>query len=267
MNNYSGTFVRRSLNPSPELDLLVVVLARCNSSRFPKKVLQPVAGMPLIVYLVERCGTVLPPSRSKIVVATSSDESDDQLASLLHDNEIECFRGSQHDVLARFSACARKFPAQHIVRVNGDCPLLDPRLIVEAHSFLQENPEFDYVSTILRETFPLGMHVEAMKFSTCMTADRLATGREQREHVTPVIYNNPELFALGSIENESDMSHYRLTVDYPEDLELVKKILEKTDSEFPQMEKIIDVLETWPRLQALNSRHKKRQALWQSVLS
>src|SRR5262245_25358041 len=107
--------------------VLAIIQARMSSSRFPGKVLEPLLGMPLIVFMAQR---VLAANRiSSLIVATSTDSSDDPLAAALANHGLRCYRGDLHDVLDRFYQAAREAKPDYVVRLTGDCPLIDPQLI------------------------------------------------------------------------------------------------------------------------------------------
>ena len=143
--------------------ILAIVQARLSSSRLPGKVLRPIMGRAMILYELERL------SRSRridnIVLATSEDESDDPLAETVCSAGYAVFRGSLNDVLARYYHCAAAYGAEHVVRITGDCPLIDPAVVdrvIECHL----NEGNDYTSNTIGEaTYPDGLDTEVMRLT------------------------------------------------------------------------------------------------------
>lgn len=205
---------------------VAVIQARMSSTRLPGKVLMPVAGRESILFMcdrVRRAGSV-----DMLCVATSDDPSDDPLANCLADAGIPCIRGSLNDVLARFAMAARAFDAQTVVRLTGDCPLIDPDLIDQVVQRLHVDG-LDYVSNIDPPTFPDGLDAEAMTMTALETADREARRATEREHVTPFIRENPHRFRAGHVRSPVDLSGLRWTIDYSDDLEFVRTLIGKLD--------------------------------------
>lgn len=195
------------------------------STRLPGKVLMETNGIPLLVYEFRR--VQLSREIDKIVVATTTDPSDDRIEGLCVTMGIDYFRGSPQDVLDRYEKCAEQYPdADTIVRVTGDCPLIDPSvidLVIQTHCASGA----DYTSNVEvgRETYPDGMDVEVFRRTALITAAREARLPSEREHVTPFIRNNIH-FLKSYVAAEKDHSSVRLTVDNPEDLEVVRFVIE-----------------------------------------
>lgn len=203
---------------------VVIIQARMTSTRLPGKVLMDVAGQPMLAQQLRRlkqCTLV-----DDIVVATTSNGTDDPVAELAHREQVGCFRGSEQDVLARYVGAAREARADVIIRVTADCPLIDPqvtdRVIAE---LIDHTMECDYASNILRRTYPRGLDVEAFFWDTLLRIDRLAQSVAAREHVTIVIRSeHPERFICRSVEDNQDNSELRWTVDMAADLEFVRQL-------------------------------------------
>ena len=201
---------------------VIILQARTNSSRLPKKVLADVgANKTLIEFLLSRliqCSLV-----DEIVVATTDHESDNKLTSIVRSHGIKVVRGSEENVLNRFCLAAKEIPSKNYIRITGDCPLVDPKLIDRTIDFF-ENGNFDYVSNSYPPTFPDGMDVEIFNREVLFEADLLSKNKFEREHVTPWIRNNNEL-KKGCLKNIKDLSESRWTVDEKEDLELIRTII------------------------------------------
>jgi glutamate-1-semialdehyde aminotransferase/spore coat polysaccharide biosynthesis protein SpsF (cytidylyltransferase family) len=224
----------------------VVIQARMSSSRFPGKMLAPLAGLPLAVYVCTRA------ARAKhadvVVLATSEERSDDPLADAVAAAGFRVFRGSLNDVLTRFAGAARAVNADVAVRVTGDCPLVDPA-IMDAMLSRFATDGLDYLSNIVPPTFPDGLDLEIMRMSALERAVQAASPGHQREHVTPYLRENPRLFRLANHAHDgADLSRYSLTVDRPSDLTLVADVIAATGRTFPQLDDVIGVLDKNPTL-------------------
>lgn len=206
------------------MSVVIILQARMTSTRLPGKVLMPVLGKPLLTYQLERLQRV---SRAdKIVVATTINVTDDPIAALSCELGVSCYRGSEPDVLARYYEAALKSGATTVVRVTGDCPLIDPTIIDELIQTYQDaGGAYDYVSNTLERSYPRGVDAEVFSFSALEKAYQQARLPGEREHVTPYIYRNPDSYACKSVRNVRDLGHHRWTVDTIEDFQLVKKIL------------------------------------------
>lgn len=234
--------------------ILAILQARMSSSRLPGKVSKNILGKPMLVRQIER----LSKSKliDKIIVATSIEASDNELETFCKDNNIECFRGNLNNVLDRYYQCAKQFNPQHIIRLTGDCPVTDPQIIdkiIELH--LEENN--DYTSNTIIRTFPKGLDAEIFKYSSLEKAYNEAKTDFEKEHVTVYFYQHPELFKLGCFKNDIDLSNLRLTVDYPEDFELITKIYESLYTNKPNftLNDIIELLNQNQTLKLINSQY------------
>ena len=202
---------------------LIIVQARMSSTRLPGKVLLPLAGEPMLTRLIERLRRVQ--RADGIVVATTTNASDDPIAALCAQLGVPCHRGSEHDVLSRSADAARLHGADVVVRITSDCPLIDPALIDQVIAVYEEG-ESDYVSNMLPPTWPYGMAVEVFSAAALAQAHAEATQAAEREHVTPFIYWHPERYRLRNVASPVDLSHHRWTVDTPEDYELVRRLFD-----------------------------------------
>jgi len=204
--------------------LIVTILqARMSSKRLPGKVLKPILGrsmMSLQIERLQRCEL-----SDVLVVATSDLREDDEIAHLCVSMQVPCFRGSLDDVLDRYYRCAELHEADHLIRLTGDCPLIDPLLVDDLIRFYLSNG-YDYSSNCRPPTLPDGLDAEVMSFSALSAAWREATDLYDREHVVPFIIRNPSRFNLGNLTYNPNLSNLRWTVDYPRDLLFVEKVYE-----------------------------------------
>lgn len=248
---------------------LAILQARMSSSRLVNKVLKKVRDKELLLYEIERL------KKSKnindLIIATSEDKSDDELITFAKKNGIKFFRGSLDDVLSRYYNCAKEYKQRYnikdinIVRVTGDCPLIDPYVIDEVISSFKMS-SFDYVSNTLKPTFPDGMDIEICTFSSLEKANNNATFKSDREHVTLYIKNSNE-FTKFNYEAENDFSHLRMTVDELKDFELIKIIIENLYEINPCFSylDVISVMSKNPELFYINSDIKRDEGLYKSL--
>lgn len=192
------------------------------STRFPGKVLEPILGRPMIECLFRRL------ARSKevneIVVATTDTSRDDPLVDVIKKLGSTCFRGSEVDVLDRYYRAAKACEASVVVRITGDCPLVDPALVDTAiRQFDKHKP--DYLSNIAPPTFPDGLDIEVFTFDALHRAWQQAKGGFDREHVTPYLRESKQ-FSTVSIRHDEDFSDLRWTVDEFEDLQVVVSVFD-----------------------------------------
>ncbi len=248
------------LDNSRKKNIIVMLQARVSSTRLPAKVLLPVLGRPMILRQIERiqqCQTV-----SKIIVVTSNSHSDDPIGELCLAQNILCFRGSLNDVLNRFSCAAEVYSPDIIVRLTGDCPLIDPSLVDKiVNTFLES--KLDYLSNCDPATFPDGLDVEVFTYDVLKEANIKATLQSHREHVTPYIRNNKDIFSVGNYTSKIDLSHYRWTVDEVEDYELIKKIYEYlyASNHLFTTEDVLLLFEKHAELFSINSMHGRNDGL------
>lgn len=223
------------------------------SSRLPGKVLKDIAGRPMLSYQMERLRRVKRAER--IVVATTDQPADDAVERFCQKEKIACVRGSEHDVLARYHLAIERFPADVVVRITADCPLIDPAIVDEAIAAYEP----DYVSNMLETTYPYGMAVEVFSAQALREAHREAKDPAEREHVTPFIYRHPERYRLRSLTMAPNLSHHRWTVDTPEDFELVSRLLKTLKPHFT-LQDVLAVLDKHPDWCAINA-HVEQKAL------
>ncbi|MRR14020.1 spore coat protein, partial [archaeon] len=185
---------------------IALIQARVSSSRLPGKVLMDICGEPMIIRVYQRAkraGTL-----DDVVVITSDHQDDDALEELCLEKGVPCFRGNLDDVLDRYYQASVQHHADVIVRITGDCPLLDPGIVdTVVRTFL--DGAYDYVSNVLECTYPDGLDTEIFSRTSLEKAWNDAVLKSEREHVTAYIYKHPELFRLGSVMQKEDLSSMR----------------------------------------------------------
>jgi spore coat polysaccharide biosynthesis protein SpsF (cytidylyltransferase family) len=237
--------------------IVAIVQARVGSTRLPGKVLKEVAGKPMLWHLINRLKRAK--NLDRIVVATSQKKEDKKIIELAEELKVESFAGSEEDVLDRYYKAATKFGADTIVRITADCPLLDSQLIDEMIEYFEKEKDIDYLSNVHPPTYPDGLDVEIFTYKALEKAWKSAKLRADREHVTPYITNNRDIFKIKNFRNKIDLSHMRWTVDEPEDYEFVKEVYRHLykEGEFFDTHDILDLLNRHPNLLKIN-QHIKR---------
>jgi len=239
---------------------LVVVQARTGSTRLPGKVMQPVAGAPLLLRLLER---VLAARASfELVVATTERAEDDVLAERVRRFGVRVFRGHAHDLLDRHYRAALEARAEVVVKIPSDCPLVDPAAIELVLGLFDASPgRYDFVSNLHPASWPDGNDVELVTMEALEQAFREARGSHEREHTTPFVWDRPERFRLGNVSwpggRDLSLSH-RLTLDYPDDYAVVAAVyaaLWRRERPVFPLEEILALLEERPELAQTNARY------------
>ena len=230
------------------MQIVAIVQARMGSKRLPGKVLKKIMGKPVIELLLTRL------SRSnyitKVCVATSDNKADDILCSVLEELGYSYFRGSETDVLKRYYDTAVEFNADVIVRITGDCPLVEPDIVDTTVTHYLEN-QVDYVSNSNPPTFPDGLDVEVFSFESLKQANSLAVSTYDREHVTPFLRTGQ--FQVANVFCKTDLSQFRVTLDESPDLYLIREIFKAFSPDiFFSLEQTINFLGKNERLLNMN---------------
>jgi spore coat polysaccharide biosynthesis protein SpsF len=239
------------------------IQARMSSSRLPGKVLADIAGLPAIVFMAQRVARARHIDR--VVVLTSEEASDDPLVQALACAQLACVRGKLDDVLQRFVQGAEQWPADAYVRLTGDCPLIDPGL-VDAVVAALDQPGIDYASNVDPPSFPDGLDVEAFTAQTLARAHSEARSAPEREHVTLWMRSDTAGLKRRNLSAIVDLSSLRLTVDYPDDLELVRRVAAALPQ--PIEADLFDILRALcsdPALSRLNP-HERNEGLARSLV-
>jgi spore coat polysaccharide biosynthesis protein SpsF len=184
-------------------------------------VLKPLLDKPMLARQIERLKRCR--NLDRLIVATSTERSDDAVVEVAQQEGAPVFRGSLEDVLDRFYQAAKAHGSSHVVRLTADCPLTDPTLIDDVVQLAIEH-NCDFASNDFVRSYPRGLDVEVMTISTLETLWHDTSNHQDREHVTPLVYAHPERFKIGSVEIEIDLSALRWTVDYQTDFDFVTRV-------------------------------------------
>lgn len=240
------------------MKIVIIVQARMTSTRLPGKVLKQVLGKPLLEYQIDRLHRVK--LAHEIVIATTTNVTDEPIVELCDRLSIPYFRGSEEDVLARYYGAALQHKADVVVRVTSDCPLIDPQVIDRVIQHYIDD-RYDYVSNCLERTYPRGMDTEVFSFKALDEAFLEATAQPDREHVTPFIHQQSDRYKLGSVLYNRNCSQHRWTVDTPEDFALIQKILESIYPQNPEfsLEDCLELLDRHPEWSKINAHIEQKQ--------
>lgn len=195
-----------------------------SSVRLPGKVLADVCGEPMLSLLLGRLARAQ--RVGSVVVATSTDEEDDPVAALAERLGFGSHRGSRDDVLGRLAEAAAGHEGT-VVRVTGDCPLIDPEVVDAVIALLEATRGCAYASNVEPRTYPDGLDVEALPSAVLAELAREATDKADREHVTTMIRRDPERWPRASLEGDEDLAELRWTVDTEDDLEFVREVVRR----------------------------------------
>ena len=239
-----------------EKNVIAFVQARLSSMRYPKKVLQKVGDHTIIELVLRRL------SKSnlidQIVLVTSDDKSDDNLVKEIESYGFECFRGALDNVLDRFYQAARIFSPDVIVRITGDCPIIDPQIVdTTIKKFFQESLE--YCNNTTPPTFPDGLDVEVFSSDAFEKVFQKSTSSFEQEHVTPFFYTSG-VFRTGVLESPGDFSAHRWVVDEPSDLKKIQIIFKHfSPNIYFSWEDVVELHKTDPRLLNSTSGPKRNE--------
>jgi len=241
-----------------DLRTVSIIQARMGSTRLPGKVLVDIEGEPMLVRVVERAKRA--ETLQTVVVATTVEPQDDVVAALCVERGYQYERGHPTDVLTRYLNVTHKYRADVIVRLTGDCPLIDPEVIdYTVTLFLNSEPRVDYASNRIIRTYPIGLDVEVMTMGALERAGLEAKELYQREHVTPYLYEEPGRFRVVSVESGGDYGRLRWTVDTAEDLAFVREIYARFNGQdnFGWRD-VLALLEKEPELIAINTHVRQK---------
>jgi spore coat polysaccharide biosynthesis protein SpsF len=247
---------------------IAIIQARRASIRLPDKVLLEICGQPMLVRVVERTRGAR--TLDSVIIATTTDPTDDAIQALCETRGYPFYRGSSMDVLDRYYQTACRFKADIIVRITADCPLIDPGLIDEAVRAFTGMPvgdalttsagskfPYDFVANRLPppwgRTFPVGLDLEVCSLAGLELAWKEAVQPHQREHVMPFFYEQPQRFRILLLNHEPDYGKLRWTVDTPADLELLRQIFARFPgrSDFSWLE-VVELFQREPQLANIN---------------
>lgn len=237
--------------------ILGIILVRFGSKRLTGKAMKEINNKPLLWYLYERM--TFSKLIDKVIIATADNEQNLPIINFAEQNGIEYFAGDENDLTNRIYNTAKKFSGNVIVKVGGDCPLVDPGEIDRLVNFYLENSDkYDYVTNTLKPSYPHGLDLEVFPFSTIEKAWNEIKDPFWREWLTIYVREHSESYKMANVEHEKNLSHLRWTVDYEEDFAFVRHVFEKL---YPHkkdflMDDVLGLLEREPWLTEVNNKYK-----------
>jgi len=243
-------YLPQSTANSPKI--LAIIQARLGSTRLPGKACLDLAGRPMLTHVIERS------SRSRLIgdliVATTTSADDLAIVRLCAEMNVRVYCGHENDPLERYYQAARLYGADHVLRLKGDCPLIDPQIIDQAID-LHLTSTADYTSNTLQRTYPVGLDVEILSRATLDKVWREAGLRSEREHITLYIAKHANDFRISHLTQSENMSAKRWTADYPEDYQLLQRIFDTLYPGNPRFgtPAVLDFLAEHPELENLNA--------------
>lgn len=251
------------------MKVIAITQARYGSTRLPAKILKEVNGITLLEIHLRRI--LQAKTVSKLKIATTDEEGSKFIVAVADKMGVEYFKGSVDDVLARFYGTAAPEKPDYVIRLTSDCPLIDPNVIDAVVTYAIEHPEYDYVRT-QAASFPDGLDTEVMKFSVLEKAYNEATLKSEREHVTAYIWKNGSadggtIYKTYNFPNPAgkyNADDYRITIDEPEDFEVIKALIENLGIE-KDWKSYIDYLIEHKDLYAINSKFGNNEGYAKSI--
>jgi spore coat polysaccharide biosynthesis protein SpsF len=239
------------------MNIVMIIQARMGSTRLPGKVLLPLEDRTVLGQVIARALAV--PSITQVCVATTESPKDDAIADECKKYQVMCVRGSEDDVLSRYYKAAVATKADHIVRITSDCPLLDVD-VTESIIQLHLTSGADFTSNCLKRQFPRGLDTEVFPMKVLREAHEEATSKFHREHVCPFLYQQEGRYRLEHYQYPIDYSHYRWTVDTPEDYKLISILYKKLyiPGQFISWQQGIELLENEPELALINANVEQK---------
>ena len=234
----------------------IIIQARMDSLRLPGKVLMKLGNMSLLEFLIKRLKWLN--NNFGLIVATTTNKKDKKIVKLCQSLNVNYFCGSEENVLKRYVDCAQKFSIDIIIRICADCPFVSLQGIDQLTRIYFKNPNADLIHNKDKNGYPFGTGVELVKLEALKQAEKKVATQYQKEHVLPYILENPDKFKIIKVNTPEDIrrTNYYLTVDYPEDLKLARKILAKiknSDKTKIPLRKIIKLLDKNPNIAKINS--------------
>lgn len=243
-------------------NIVAIIQARTGSTRLPGKIFKELCGRPILWHVVNR----LSHSKllNKIVVATTTLPEDDLVEKFCVENNILFSRGSSEDVLSRYYEAAKKFDSDIIIRITSDCPVIDPQILdkmTEVFAAINRTERLDYMSNFIQRTFPRGLDAEIFTFNVLRKTFNEAKLQYEREHVTPYIYQHPQIFTLKNFSCEKDYSFHRWTIDTLEDFKLIEIIYNELfyKKEIFLFEDILKLFDENPKLININKNIEQKK--------
>lgn len=241
------------------IKVVCIIQARRGSSRLPDKVLLPLGGEAVLTHVIERCKAIK--SVDEVVVATVDNPYEDIVEEVALSASVTVYRGSEHDVLDRYYQAAMKAKASHVMRITSDCPLIDPDVCNELIlKVIDTNSDYGGNGSFIH-----GLDCEVFTMEVLENTHKAATNKEDREHVTLWMKRDPLVKQIHlSLDDNKDYSKYRLTLDYPNDYELLSRIFSEIKDQIKPWRDVVAIIDNDQSLLEIN---EKSSILWKEATS
>lgn len=242
--------------------IVCVIQARTGSSRLPAKVLKKIEGFTLLSLVIKRVAFSRFIDRDNILIATTERKEDDRIVKIAQQEGVNVFRGSEDDVLDRYYKALKAHPADIVLRITSDCPLIDYKIIDAVITLFSKSKNIDYCSNRLKLSFPEGLDTEIFTFKALEKAWQESYEPYDREHVTPYMYRSGKL-KLKPLSFNNNLSYLHLSIDNKEDFEFVKKIYSYLYKRKPRfiLNDILKLLTVRPEILEINQHNSYKRFL------
>ncbi len=238
----------------------IIIQARTDSDRFPNKIVKLIDSKSVLWHVINRCKK----TPYHVIVSTTNRTIDDPIIKIAKESNVDYFRGSEKDVLDRYYQTAKYFSLDFIIRITADCPLIDPIEIIKVIEPLQFK-YFDYAG-LDEKTYPDGLDAEAFTFRTLEKTWNNSNLKSEREHVTSYIKNSPNKFKICYIPFKMNCSNLRLSIDYFEDLVLIRTLFNELDeNQNFHIDDILQIINQKPELLKINQQFKRNEGYQKSL--
>ncbi len=218
---------------------IAIIQARSSSKRFPNKVMMKINKEPLLNYVIRRVNKSK--KIKKIIIACSNNKSDDAIANFCKKNNYIYFRGSLKNVLNRFVNVCKKFKLNHFVRVNGDSPCIDPKVMDRGIRIFKKK-NYDLVTNVFPRSYPKGVSVEVIKSQLIYDLDKKKISNFHKEHVTSYFYNNDKKYKIFNFKNKKNLSKFNLSIDTKKDFKKIQTAIKRKNFLSMSWKKIINII-------------------------
>lgn len=235
----------------------IIIQARMGSTRLPSKIMLQVKGEAIFQTQINRLNSI----GYSLYIATTTQPADTAIVDFANQNKIKFYRGDENNVLSRYYECAKFYQLDLIIRLTSDCPLIDSDLIKKGiEQYVAEGNKNLYLSNTIERTFPRGFDFEIFSFQLLEEAYQNASDSLDLEHVTPFIWKNKSgKVSFKQITRNTDDSKYRLTLDTPEDFELLKTLIEHYNADILSGNEIIEIMQKHPELALINEHIEQKK--------
>lgn len=230
--------------------IIATIQARMGSKRLPGKALKKIAGKTSIEWIRERLG--FSKELDAIVLATADTEENDPLEKHARELRLPCVRGSESDLVGRLYLCAKEHGADAIVRITGDCPMVDPEIVDTLVSAFREG-SYDCVTNVFPPSYPDGLDIDVISFKTLETMYNTVIDPVYREWITMNIYRPDTPWNVKNISHARDMSKYRMTLDYEEDFRFMERVWRELyeEGKYFKWTEVVELLKKKPEINAI----------------